>query len=218
MYGRKHGEEMKTIKDGEVRRREILMVARKLFVQKGYDKTSINDILEIVDIAKGTFYYYFSSKEEVLESIIVDIVDEGVNKAKGILTNRSIPIFERIMMAIMAQRPDFEGAQEIQKEMHKVENTKLEQLYLKHLLKKLPPLLAETLKEGNEEGSVKVENPLECMESILLLGHMFFDCNICDWQVEEFPVKIQSYLSNIEKMCGVEKGKLQSFKAMFGQL
>lgn len=62
---------MKTVKDAELRRQEILMTARELFIKKGYDKTSVNDILKVVDIAKGTFYYYFSSKEEVLEAIII---------------------------------------------------------------------------------------------------------------------------------------------------
>ena len=46
---------MKTVKEGEVRRREILVAARELFIKKGYDQTSVNDILKIVDIAKGTF-------------------------------------------------------------------------------------------------------------------------------------------------------------------
>lgn len=40
------------------------MIARKLFVEKGYDQISINDILKIIEIAKGTFYYYFTSKAE----------------------------------------------------------------------------------------------------------------------------------------------------------
>lgn len=209
---------MKTIKDGDVRRREILMVARKLFVQKGYDKTSVNDILKVVDIAKGTFYYYFASKEEVLESIIIDIVDEGVSKASEILKNREIPIIKRIMLAIMAQRPEFDGAMEIQEEMHKVENAKLQDLYLKELLGKLSPLLANAVIEGNEEGVMAVENPLETMESILLLGYMFFDCNICDWEMKVFPVKVKAFLRQIELLCGVEKGKLLEFMEVFGQL
>ena len=65
---------MKTIKDGEERKKEILMIARKLFAEKGYDQTSINDILKIIEIAKGTFYYYFTSKEELLEEIIMQII------------------------------------------------------------------------------------------------------------------------------------------------
>lgn len=54
--------------------KEHSMIARKLFVEKGYDQTSINDILKIIEIAKGTFYYYFTSKEELLEEIIMQII------------------------------------------------------------------------------------------------------------------------------------------------
>ena len=100
---------MKSIKEGEVRKREILLAARELFVNKGYEQTSVNDILRVVDIAKGTFYYYFASKEEVLETIILDIVDEGAKKAERILQDKSIPLINRIMLAMMSQTPDFEG-------------------------------------------------------------------------------------------------------------
>lgn len=65
--------------------------------------TSVNDILKIVDITKGTFYYYFASKEEVLAAIILDIVEEGAKRAEQILKDKSVPLINRIMMAIMAQ-------------------------------------------------------------------------------------------------------------------
>ena len=44
--------------------------AESLFEVKGYNKTTVNDILREVNIAKGTFYYYFKSKEEVLDAVI----------------------------------------------------------------------------------------------------------------------------------------------------
>ena len=109
---------MKTVKEGEVRKQEILMVARELFVTKGYEQTSVNDILKIVDIAKGTFYYYFNSKEEVLAAIILDIVEEGAKRAEQILKDKSVPLINRIMMAMMAQSPEFEGSEEIRDEIH----------------------------------------------------------------------------------------------------
>ena len=209
---------MKTVKDGEVRRREILIAARELFVNKGYDQTSVNDILKIVNIAKGTFYYYFASKEEVLEAIILDIVEEGARKADKIIKNKDIPLVNRIMMAIMAQAPDFEGADEIRDELHKVENAKLEQLYLKTMLKRMTPILQEPVLEGIERGIFQMDYPTECIESILLLGHMMFDCNVCEWKMDEYPIKIQAFLSNVERMLGAKEGELKVFLQMFGQL
>lgn len=209
---------MKTVKEGEVRKREILVAARELFVRKGYEQTSVNDILKVVDIAKGTFYYYFTSKEEVLEAIILDIVEEGARKAEQILKDKSIPLVNRIMLAIMAQAPEFEGAEEIREEMHKVENAKLEQLYTKAMLKRITPVLQGPFSEGVENGIFQMEYPTECIESILLLGHMMFDCDVFEWDTDEYPKKIQAFLSNTEKLLGVKEGELNVFLQMFGQM
>lgn len=209
---------MKIVKDGEVRRKEIINVARELFIRKGYDKTSVNDILKIVNIAKGTFYYYFSSKMEVLEAIILDIVDEGVVRAENILKDKSIPLVNRIMMAIMAQAPEFEGADEIKEEMHKVENTKLERLYLREMLKRMTPILQESVNEGIDQDIFHIGYSTEAVESVLLLGHMMFDCDVFQWKTEEYPRKIRAFLSNVEKILGTKEGELDVFLQMFGQL
>ncbi|MDF2524182.1 MAG: transcriptional regulator TetR family [Clostridiales bacterium] len=209
---------MKTVKEGEVRRREILVAARELFVKKGYEQTSINDILKIVDIAKGTFYYYFASKEEVLEAIILDIVEEGARRAEMILKDKSIPLVNRIMMAIMAQAPEFEGSDEIKEELHKVENAKLERLYLRAMLKRMTPILQEPISEGIDRDIFHMEYPTECIESILLLGHMMFDCDVFEWKMEDYPRKIQAFLCNAEKLLGTKEGELKELLRMFGQL
>ncbi|SEV83659.1 TetR/AcrR family transcriptional regulator [[Clostridium] fimetarium] len=209
---------MKAIKEGEVRKREILVTARELFIKKGYEQTSINDILKIVDIAKGTFYYYFASKEEVLEAIILDIVEEGARRAQMILKDKSIPLVNRIMMAIMAQAPEFEGSNEIAEELHKVENAKLEQLYLKAMLKRMTQVLQEPVLEGIERDVFHMDYPMEGIESILLLGHMMFDCDVFQWKTEDFPRKIKAFLCNAERIMGTSVGELDEFLQMFGQL
>ncbi len=209
---------MKTVKDGEVRRQEILVAARELFVKKGYEQTSVNDILKIVDIAKGTFYYYFASKAEVLEAIILDIVEEGAKRAEMILKDKSIPLVNRIMMAIMAQAPEFEGSDMIKEELHKVENAKLEQLYLRAMLRRMTPVLQEPISEGIDRDIFHMEYPTECIESILLLGHMMFDCDVFQWKMEDYPRKIHAFLCNVEKMLGTKEGELKEFLRMFGQL
>lgn len=206
---------MKTVKEGEVRKQEILLVARELFVTKGYEQTSVNDILKIVDIAKGTFYYYFASKEEVLAAIILDIVEEGAKRAERILKDKSLPLVNRIMMAIMAQSPEFEGSEEIRDEMHKVENAKLEQLYTKAMLKRMTPLLEVAVAEGGAADVFHLDYPRETIESILLLGHMLFDSNIMDWEMADYPAKIQGFLANMERMLGTRAGELEDFLQMF---
>ena len=208
---------MTVIKDGIIRREEIIMAARGLFINKGYDKTSVNDILNIVNIAKGTFYYYFSSKAEVLESIVTNIVDEGILRAEYKLKDKTVPLLNRFILVIMGQRPEFEGSDVIKEEMHKVENTKLERLYLREMIKRLTPILEELIIEGIDQNIFKTDYPREAIESILLLGHMMFDWEVFQWNIEEYPIKIKAFLTNMEKILGTKEGELDIFLQMFQQ-
>jgi AcrR family transcriptional regulator len=63
------------VKEYAVRRDEILNVAERLIYSKGYDQMTIADILGELQIAKGTFYHYFNSKQGLLEAITVRMMD-----------------------------------------------------------------------------------------------------------------------------------------------
>jgi len=118
----------------------------------------------------------------------------------------------------MAQAPEFEGSNEIAEELHKVENAKLEQLYLKAMLKRMTQVLQEPVLEGIERDVFHMDYPMEGIESILLLGHMMFDCDVFEWKTEDFPRKIKAFLCNAERIMGTKAGELDEFLQMFGQL
>jgi AcrR family transcriptional regulator len=75
---------MRIVKEHEERKSEILDAAEQLFAARGYEAATVNDILGAVKIAKGTFYYYFKSKEEVLDTFIERSIGEGLQKAEEI--------------------------------------------------------------------------------------------------------------------------------------
>jgi AcrR family transcriptional regulator len=60
-------------------KRKIFETSMKLFAEKGYDATSIEEITSVVGVAKGTLYYHFSSKEE----IFYFLVEEGMKLLKN---------------------------------------------------------------------------------------------------------------------------------------
>ncbi|MCZ2991280.1 TetR/AcrR family transcriptional regulator, partial [Acinetobacter baumannii] len=92
---------MRIVKEYEERRKEILETAERLFLTKGYTKTTVNDILKEIGIAKGTFYHYFKSKEEVMDEIIMRIIKEDVTKAKRIVSNPDIPVLDKLFKILM---------------------------------------------------------------------------------------------------------------------
>ncbi len=92
------------MKKGEKRKHELLNTAYRMFIEKGYDNTSIDDIIAKAGIAKGTYYYYFPSKEATLEAVIDMMIDEEVERAnKAVSDNMSVP--EKMAAVIHSFRP-----------------------------------------------------------------------------------------------------------------
>ncbi|MBP5604396.1 MAG: helix-turn-helix transcriptional regulator, partial [Ruminiclostridium sp.] len=73
------------MKKGEKRKQELLMIAYEMFLTKGYEETSVDDMIERAQIAKGTYYHYFVSKEQMLEEVIGMMIAGEAEKARQIL-------------------------------------------------------------------------------------------------------------------------------------
>lgn len=79
---------MRIVKNAEERKMEILDIAEHLFETKGFDNTSTNDILNEIGIARGTLYYHFKSKEEILDAIISRLTRQLLEKAKKLIEKK----------------------------------------------------------------------------------------------------------------------------------
>lgn len=80
------------MRKGEEKRQEMLNVAERLFCLKGYEATSVQDILNVLHISKGGFYHYFATKEAVLESLFARRAEKAVLEAAAALEQETDPI------------------------------------------------------------------------------------------------------------------------------
>lgn len=78
------------MKKGELRKEAILVGAEKLFLQKGYDDTSIQDILDVLSLSKGGFYHYFESKEALLEEICFRNARQSIEKLEKVFAEERL--------------------------------------------------------------------------------------------------------------------------------
>lgn len=200
-------------KEAEERRNEILDKAMMLFVTKGYEKTTINNILQEVGIAKGTFYYYFKSKEEVLDAIIMRVVDEGVRRAELVADDPNLSVYEKAFAIIMAQKHE-EGPQEdLLEELHEAENAQMHQKSLVQMILKLTPIMTKVIEQGINEGLFQTDYPKEAVEFILTAPSFLFDRGLFQWTEEEFKVKVEAFVDMIERILGAKKGSFDYMKA-----
>ena len=80
------------MRKGDEKRQAILDVAEKLFYTKGYEATSVQDILDVLDTSKGSFYHHFESKEQVLATLCAQRAARAVTQAKEALAAEETPL------------------------------------------------------------------------------------------------------------------------------
>ena len=91
------------MKKGEKRKSELLQIAYRLFVSKGYENTSVDEIIEEAKIAKGTYYYYFESKEQMLEEVTELMIEREAAVAEEIAAS-DLPAPEKFIGIISSFR------------------------------------------------------------------------------------------------------------------
>jgi AcrR family transcriptional regulator len=92
-------------KDPSIRQHEFMAAAKQSFFAKGYDNTSIQDILQNVgekSVSPSVFYYYFTSKEDIYHAVMESYIEEYMEKLENCLHDESMKIEERIaaMMSV----------------------------------------------------------------------------------------------------------------------
>ena len=118
---------MRVVKEVNVRKSEILDAAELLFETKGFDGTSTTDILNEAGIARGTLYYHFKSKEDILDAIIERMTGSLVAKATEIAGKKDEPVLRRLTQMMLALHVDNGLGYEIIEQVHKPQNALMHQ-------------------------------------------------------------------------------------------
>ncbi|EPY7702695.1 MULTISPECIES: TetR/AcrR family transcriptional regulator [Bacillus cereus group] len=198
---------MRIVKEYEERRKEILETAERLFITKGYTKTTVNDILKEIGIAKGTFYHYFKSKEEVMDEIIMRIIKDDVAKAKVIVSNPNIPVLEKLFRVLMEQSPKSGDVKDkMIEQFHQPNNAEMHQKSLVQSIIHLSPVLTEVLEQGIEEGIFSTSYPQETIELLLSSAQVIFDDGLFQWKPEEMMRRVKAYIKMMEVSVGAKEG------------
>ncbi|MDL2253272.1 TetR/AcrR family transcriptional regulator [Ruminococcaceae bacterium OttesenSCG-928-I18] len=87
---------MRISKPPHQRKAELVTAARRLFDKYGIDKTRVSDIVREVGVAQGVFYYYFTSKEEIISAVIEQVGAELARQADAILAEKKAPFCQKL--------------------------------------------------------------------------------------------------------------------------
>ena len=211
------------VKKPEIRKNEIIDAARKFFFQKGYEQTSIQDIIDDLSIAKGTFYHYFKSK--------LDLLDQLIDRTTSEMSASIKPILNMDMNAIEKFNKVFQVATAVSLQnidvflvplgvMYKDENTIIRVKMYRRMVEKSTPLLSSIIEQGIKEGVFN--NPYHSDAAELLMQIVAnLDETICKLIIHEnetlehlakiMAQKIKLYQDAMERILGAPKDSLRVY-------
>lgn len=206
---------MRIVKDAEERRNEILDVAERLFCAKGFDNTSTNDILEEIGIARGTLYYHFKSKEDILDAMIERLTNQMLERAAVIALDESIPVLQRLTRTMLSLNVDNELGDLVMEQVHRPQNALMHQKLENMLLGRVNKLITKIAEDGIKQGIMHTDYPAEAVEMIMTYSYIAFD-SMVHYSEEEEQRKIMGFVYHAERVLGMESGALlEAMKPIF---
>ena len=196
------------VKKPDERRREILNAARELFKTKAYEKVTMQGVMDKLNIAKGTIYHYFSSKEDLLESVVEDLINEELIRKERLLKSRqcrNLNALEKFRVLVTSDTMA-EDDEQILESLHQPGNTIIHARQLGSYLIKLAPIFASVIEEGCEQGVFKTEHPRECAEFMLAGFQFLTDSGFYPWSQEQLARRMKAFPSLIEAQLNAPKG------------
>ncbi|MEM7332700.1 MAG: TetR/AcrR family transcriptional regulator [Chloroflexota bacterium] len=156
------------------RRNELITTANQLFFTKGYEATSVNDIVKAVGVAKGTFYHYFESKTAVLEALVDNMMSENA-KIMDVIVDEDGPtalekwhkLFEMVGSWKLEHKPEL---LELAKFMRRDDNALMTKKFEEKSKNIASPRITKIIQQGIDEGVFKTSFAKETAEVIFSLN------------------------------------------------
>ncbi len=191
----------------EFRKKELIKIAYELFITKGYENTSVDEIIAKAGIAKGTYYYHFESKEQMLEEVVNMMIDDGVERAKQVVNSNLNPE-QKLVYTILALRVTPEE-QSVQNTIHSKENIILHKKINDRVIDEAVPLLSFIVREAKKEGLFECDDNIEeRVKMTLILSNEMFDND----DINE--AKVSVFIDTLEKIYGAKSGSLSFIKKL----
>lgn len=200
---------MRIVKAPEDRKEDILRAATCLFLTKGFDKTSIDDIVKSLKISKGLAYYYFKTKDDLIEDVVARLSHEVSKPAIEIMKSDdefNLKLFKSLKY-FMAFAYNFKGKF---KSMVSRDKNRVLVRFRDSILNSVMPYLVELATEGINKGYISNTDGVNSMIIIVSgsISCISLSDNNPDFDYDKFLI---STANTIEMSLGMKKGSITSY-------
>ncbi|WP_424358235.1 TetR/AcrR family transcriptional regulator [Methanocella sp. MCL-LM] len=199
---------MRISKNPDVRRSELIEAAEVLFREQGFKQTSVSDIVKKVGVAQGTFYYYFESKDDALNAVIVHYIDNYKAGLERLLGDESLPPVKKVEIIVNDALGMHTCDREFIEFLHTEENLVTHQKYMIKSFEETIPLMTKIVEQGIAAGVFKVDYPEETVEMVAYAFGYLEDALSRSPGDAKYHSRLRAAECLIERLLGIEKGTL----------
>ena len=148
---------------------KILNVAQKLFLEKGFDQTTIQDIVDNLEgMTRGAVYHHFKSKDEIMEALIHQMFLEN-NPFDELRKRKDLNGLQKLKLAVTMNQSNQDGIQMSEQALPLLQNPRILAGIIESNRKYLTPFWLELIEEGIEDGSIQTAYAKQLSELLPLL-------------------------------------------------
>src|SRR5579859_3950631 len=206
--------------ENAAKRNQILDVAQRLIYTKGYEKMTIQDVLDDLEISKGAFYHYFASKEALLEALTDRMIDQAMQILHPIEVDMRLSALDKLRRYLNTATQWKTDRMDLLLPLVRVwyhdDNLVARQKYFTKAMKGISGFLNSVIRQGVREGTMTTPYPEQVSEVLLPLflnmGESLAQYVLVDKrsaaQLEGVERTIAVYQDALERILGVAPGSL----------
>ncbi|EOH99210.1 hypothetical protein UAY_01987 [Enterococcus moraviensis ATCC BAA-383] len=176
--------------DTEATVQDILDAATRLFVEKGYEKTTIQDIVNALDgLSRGAIYHHFRSKEAIIDGVVRRLIPDTAY-LNDISNRTDLNGLEKMQHLLLETLFNKEVGASFQLAYSLFDNPKFFMMYIMNTNEVLAPQIERFINEGNNDKSLQIEYPKQVSEIIVLLLGTWFIVALFPNTIETFWDKL----------------------------
>ena len=188
----------------------ILDSMQRLMQKKDTRSISVSEIAKEAGIGKGSIYYYFKSKEEIVDAVIERSYSDAIQKAKELVQDPALDAQTKMEIIFQTCRDSSVelSRQEAGSYMERQQSALLHQQYIYIMIRNLRPILADIIRQGNQEGTITCSSPEEVAEIVLIILTIKFDTYLSNADAAQIQSTLDVFTYMLETSFHIEKGGL----------
>ncbi|MCI8478584.1 MAG: TetR/AcrR family transcriptional regulator [Oscillospiraceae bacterium] len=173
---------------------KILDTAEQLFIEKGYDHASLQDIIDATGLSKGAIYHHFASKEDIFYSVCARIGQRNGEVLAEVRDNPALNGLNKLRVIFKTSLQPERQAKIFCMMPYLMDNAKFLATEMRSIFSEVVPRFVEPIiRQGITDGSIRTDHPKELAEAMMMLSDVWINPIVQPTTPEEIRARCAVY-------------------------